>query len=278
MSPAQHNDWITPDAVALQLPLATVGSRGAAYLLDQGIVSVGLLAIGAAELAFGITGFVPGWLGLALLLLLAFVLQFGYWVAFETLWRGRTPGKAALGLRVVTVEGAAVGVRHAAIRVTTGLFELQATLGLIAVVTAFVSRRSQRLGDLAAGTIVVTERRRAAMPVAERFEPHPDDAAWVASLDVTGVDTSTYSTIRDTLRRVEQLPAHVADRICAEVADRVADRVRTGRDGRDARRWLVGVAAAVQQRAGTTMDRHQHGPVQTSPTQAPPAGHDPRQR
>ena len=77
----------------------------------------------------------------------------------ETLWRGRTLGKAALGLRVVTVEGAPVRFRHAAIRATLGLVDFFAHVRRARCSRSLLlTRRSQRLGDLVAGTIVLRER------------------------------------------------------------------------------------------------------------------------
>jgi uncharacterized RDD family membrane protein YckC len=97
---------VTPEAVLLDLDTATVGSRAVAYLLDLAVLGIGYTALGIATAILGGGGFVPGWVGITLLLLLVFAWQFGYPIGFETLWRGRTPGKAAMGLRVVTTEAA----------------------------------------------------------------------------------------------------------------------------------------------------------------------------
>ena len=94
----------------------------------------------------------------SLTFLLTFVVLWGYPTVMETLWRGRTIGKIALGLRVVTVEGAPVRFRHAAIRATLGLVDFLLTSGAGAVVSVLMTHRSQRLGDLVAGTVVLRER------------------------------------------------------------------------------------------------------------------------
>ncbi|MCA1784204.1 MAG: RDD family protein [Intrasporangiaceae bacterium] len=179
--------WVTPDAVALDLATATVGSRGIAYIIDLAVILSGLLAIALAELILGVTGFVPGWFGLALLLLFGFTLQFGYPIGFEVLMRGRTPGKAAMGLRVVTVEGLPVGVRHATIRAVIGLLELLGTFGMVAVISSLANARGQRLGDLAAGTVVLRERRSGGQPSAVTFAPPSGWETYVARLDVSGL-------------------------------------------------------------------------------------------
>lgn len=240
---------VTPEAVALELEPATVGSRSVAILLDYLLVGTGLLLLAGAEAAFGFGGWVPNWLGIALLLLLVFALQFGYPTGFETLWRGRTPGKAAMGLRVVTVEGAPVRFRHAAVRAAVGLLELEATLGAVAVIASFASPRGQRLGDLAAGTLVVRERRAGGPPRAVRFEAPAGLESYVRILDVSRVDATDYATVRDLLRRPLDPP--VRETVARQVAGSLVGRVQPPPPaGVDAVRWLQAVAAAVQARRG----------------------------
>lgn len=240
---------VTPDAVALDLPVATVGTRGIAFMIDAAIVGVTLLLLNLARTGLGGDGFVDGWFGIALVLLLIFVAQFGYTATFETLWRGRTPGKAALGLRVLTVEGAPVGFRHAALRTVIAPLELTGTAGGIAVISALVSPRQQRLGDLLAGTVVVRERRVASAPTVQRFVPPAGYERYVDTLDVSAVGPREYGTIRDALRRLPELPPDAARRISEEIATAVRARVQPPPPaGIDAASYLACVAAAVQQR------------------------------
>jgi uncharacterized RDD family membrane protein YckC len=248
---SQAGSLVTPDAVALAFEPATVGSRGAAYLLDLLLLAVGLLLLTVAEAVVGLGGLLPGWVGVTLVLLLLFGWQFGYPIGFETLWRGRTPGKAALGLRVVTAEGAPVRVRHSAVRATVGLFELTGTLGLGAIVSSFVSSRGQRLGDLAAGTLVVRERRAGPGVRAERFVPPPGLEGYAARLDVSALDREAYAAVRETVRRAPSLPADARRRVTEQLAGHLVGRVSPPPPhGLDAERWLVCVAAAVQRRSG----------------------------
>jgi uncharacterized RDD family membrane protein YckC len=227
-----------------------------AIALDLVLIGTGLLLLGLAEAAFGFSGFVPDWFGIALVLLLAFALQFGYPVGFETLWRGRTPGKAALGLRVVTVEGAPVRFRHAATRAAIGLLELTGTAGAIAVIASLSSARGQRLGDLAAGTLVVRERRSSGPPRAVSFRPPPGLESYVRVLDVSRLERRDYATVRDLLRR--ELPADLRAQLGEQVAASLVGRVQPPPPpGLDALTWLRCVAAAVQGGAGAP------GPGQT---------------
>lgn len=238
---------VTPEAVPLALETATIGSRGIAYVLDLLIWGSGLVLLTLAQAALGWAGFVPGSVGIALLLLAAFGLQFGYPIGFETLWRGRTPGKAVMGLRVVTVEGAAVGVRHATLRATVGLFELLGTLGAVAVVSSFASGRGQRLGDLAAGTIVVREPRVAEATTTTRFLSPPGLEEYVARLDVSALSAGEYATVRDTLLRLPSLAPSARTRVAAQVATPLLARVTPPPPGGlTPELWLSCVAAAVQ--------------------------------
>jgi uncharacterized RDD family membrane protein YckC len=266
-----HDDRVvTPDAVVLDLEPATVGSRGIALWIDVMIIGTTAIVVSLAQARLGGGGFVPGWFGIALLLLAGFLVQFGYPIGFETLWRGRTPGKAVMGLRVVTVEGAPVGVRHATIRAAVGLLEITMTAGAVAALTSLVSSRGQRLGDLAAGTLVVRERRATSGPVeSHRFEAPAGLEAYAATLDVTAVGPAEYATVRDVLRRAPDLRPAAAQRVAEHVAGALVARVSPPPpDGLDALRWLACVAAAVQRRGGGYATPTAT-PVHPSPTAAP---------
>lgn len=265
---------VTPDAVALDLEEATVGSRGVAYLVDLAIVGSGLVLLGIAEAVFGFGGFVPDWAGLLLILLLVFAWQFGYPIGFETLRRGRTPGKALLGLRVVTVEGAPVGFRHAAVRAVVGLFELTGTVGVPAILTSLISARGQRLGDLAAGTLVVRERRSRATPQAHRFAPPPGLERYAAQLDTSLLGPAEYAAVRDLLVRAGELRPDVRHRLAAQLGDALRGRVTPPPPpGLGPEDWLRCVAAAVQaRRAGALI---LDGRTDGTPS-PPPAGSRPR--
>jgi uncharacterized RDD family membrane protein YckC len=248
--PRSDRGYVTPDAVALDLEVATIGSRGIAYLLDLLLFAVVFLLLSLVQLALVGGGWFDSGLGVAVALVLAFVWQFGYPIAFETLWRGRTLGKAAMGLRVVTVEGAPVGVRHATIRAVTAPVEVLLTTGLVASIASFVSPRAQRLGDLAAGTLVVRERGIAPEPTATSFAPPPGAAAYVAQVDVSALGPREYALVRDTLRRQAELSPEAGWQLSWEVAEAVAPLVRPlPPAGTAPAAFLQAVAAAVQQRA-----------------------------
>ena len=234
MPTAEQRGVVTPEAVRLDFEEATVGTRAVAILIDwaiQAIVLVTLLF--AATFLLGAIGQVGGAAAVIVaLLLLTFAVTFGYPIGFEVAWRGRTPGKAAMGLRVVTVEGAPVGFRHAAIRAALGLVDFALTSGFAAVITALVSQRSQRLGDHVAGTVVVRERVAGGAAEAIAFTVPAGAEAYAATIDVSGVREEDYRTVREFLMRAEGLPperrAALAERLATSLAGRLAHQPPPG--------------------------------------------------
>lgn len=155
--------------------------------------------------------------GIALILL-------GYPIISETLWNGRTVGKAALGLRVRTREGAPERFRHAAIRGFLGLVDFWLTLGLAATLSVLFTRDSQRLGDLAAGTLVLRERtaKAAATSVAYSFVPPPGWEPYAASLDVSAMTAEQYGIVRGFLVRGADLTVAARNQLALRLAEPLA--------------------------------------------------------
>ena len=218
---------VTPEAVLLEFETAGVASRTVAELLDIAIQFGGLAVIvmGISLVANVFGGF--GEVAAVVVALVAFFLALvGYPVAMETFWNGRTLGKAAMGLRVVTREGAPERFRHAAIRAMIGLIEIYALLGIPAVISIITSRRDQRLGDLVAGTIVLRERagRRAAPPVV--FGVPWNWEGYVQGLDVSPITDEQYGVVRAVLLRAGELSAAARWQVTTEVATAVAGRMR----------------------------------------------------
>ncbi len=271
--PRSDPGFITPDAVGLDLEVATIGSRGIAYLLDLLLFAVVFVLLSLVQLALAGGGWFDSGLGIAIALVLAFLWQFGYPIGFETLWRGRTLGKAAMGLRVVTLEGAPVGLRHATIRAVTAPVEVLLTTGLIASIASFVSPRAQRLGDLAAGTLVVRERGMATEPSASTFVPPPGAASYVAQVDVSALGHREYALVRETLRRQPDLPDDAAWQLASEVATLIAPRVQPlPPAGIAPGAFLQAVAAAVQRRSPGRARAQSSSPARPAPSTglAPP--------
>jgi uncharacterized RDD family membrane protein YckC len=156
----------TPENVAFDYAVAGIGSRFLAAIVDsllilvlQAVVNVTMLLLagllGASSAGMG-TGPL-GWL-FAVLGLVSFVLLWGYYVFFEILWNGQSPGKRWVGLRVIRIDGTPITASESVIRNLVRLVDFLPVYYGIGVVTMFVNDRARRLGDLAAGTIVVRDR------------------------------------------------------------------------------------------------------------------------
>jgi uncharacterized RDD family membrane protein YckC len=252
---------VTPEAVVLDFETAGIASRAVAKLLDT-LIQVALLF--AVVLAFGLG--LPGSAGVVLTVISIFAIVLGYPALCESVMRGRSPGKAAMGLRVVTIEGAPIAPRHAFIRSALGLIDFFTPPGgLFAVGSALLSPRSQRFGDLVAGTMVLRERSAAAAPMAVWFRPPAGFEAYAANLDITAVTDAQFSLIRAFLLRVHEItpPARVAmaHRIATPIADLIHHRPPPGVHPEQ---FLVSVAAAYQR-------RHAPPPMPAPMATAPPA-------
>jgi uncharacterized RDD family membrane protein YckC len=147
----------TPEHVAFRLETAGLGSRFLAQLLDCLVLIGVLVALGLASLASGgVSGNGPlAAVAFAVLAVLAICL---YWTLQEALWSGQTLGKRALHLRVVDASGGPITTGQALIRNLLRLVDFLPAYYAIGMVAVFATARNQRLGDLAAGTVVVRER------------------------------------------------------------------------------------------------------------------------
>lgn len=241
---------VTPEAVRLEFEAAGVGSRSVAFVLDLACQLAVLLAVGfGGQLVLAGAGVLPEWLAVVATLLLAFAVFWGYPVAFETLWRGRTPGKAAMGLRVVTVEGAPVRFRHAAIRAALALVDFYLLAGLPGVASALVTREHQRLGDLVAGTLVLRERTGVPAPTSVTFQTPPGLEGYAATIDPAGLTTDDYAALRGFLLRAPGFAEAVREELAGRLAAQVAARLRHDRpDDVAPEHFLTAVAARYQQR------------------------------
>lgn len=274
---------VTPEAVLLELDTAGLGSRLVAIVLDGLVLFVASLALAFAGAGLAqLSGL--GSAAAAVAIFAVFVLRLMYPAVLESRWRGRTLGKAALGLRVVTDEGAPIRFRHALVRAAVGIFEMELTGGSVALLAVLVSRRNQRLGDMAAGTIVVRERSAAGFTESVRFHPVPGTEAYVTTLDVTGLGPAEYGTVRSFLLRAHTLAPDVRSRLAGQIASPLAARMHhSPPPGMAAEVFLVSLAAAVQERSRATQPRDVGAaasvaalpdPVLPSADVPPPVEHD----
>ena len=160
----------TPESVELEFPLAGIGSRAYALLVDYSLITIAMLVVvliglllSFQTLAYAVqdaSDFRPssiGWI-LALVLLGLFAIFVGYFVFFETLWQGQTPGKRMAQIRVIREDGRPIGLPQATLRALLRVFD-DILVGLVGFLFIVQGRQEKRLGDWVAGTVVIQELR-----------------------------------------------------------------------------------------------------------------------
>nr|WP_083976457.1 RDD family protein [Herbidospora sakaeratensis] len=222
MSDVPRPDVVTGDAVALDVPLAQLPIRVVAFLLDL-IVQI-LLLVGAMLLIAFALGDIDESLATALIIASFVAVLVGYPVTFETLSRGRSLGKMALGLRVVADDGGPERFRQAFFRGLTAVVEIYMLTGAPAVICALVNQKGKRLGDLFGGTVVISER--APKETGAPPEMPPQLAAWAATLELTGLTDDLAAVSRQYLTRLPQLSPHAAHDMGLRIASQVSARVQ----------------------------------------------------
>lgn len=148
--------------MAIELPLAGIGSRFIAILVDYLIwgfvfLILGLLAAIIIPALHFFGGVSANW-AIGITLLIVFLLQWGYFAIFEAFGNGRTPGKRVAHIRVIHQSGRGINFVEALARNLVRFVDAAPSFYAVGVVTIFLSRRSQRLGDMVAGTLVVRDR------------------------------------------------------------------------------------------------------------------------
>ena len=222
---------VTGEAVVLDLPCARFPARILSRLIDMAVelVLFGIIAtlVGAGESS----GTLDSATGAALIIAGLVLAIVGYPVAFETLSRGRTLGKLALGLRVVTDDGGPERFRHALVRALAGSVECWALIGVPALITSMLSARGKRLGDIFAGTFVLRERapRSASAGYGMAMAPvtpiDPGLRPWAASLDLSALPDTLAASAASYLSRYWQLNSGPREALGQQLATDVAARV-----------------------------------------------------
>ncbi len=161
---ADHINIATPEQVELEFAVAGLGSRFVAVLIDH-LIQIGGLLLLLFVTAYAMTSLedhvgrpLGNWT-VAVFIGFNFLIVWGYFALFETYWRGQTPGKHVMKLRVIKDSGRQITLFEAMARNLLRVIDYLPALYLVGVISMISTKRNQRLGDLAAGTIVIHERR-----------------------------------------------------------------------------------------------------------------------
>ncbi|GFM16940.1 MULTISPECIES: RDD family protein [Mycobacteriaceae] len=211
---------VTGDAVVLDVQIAQLPVRALSILIDIVVIFV-LYVVGVMLWATTLAQFDSAF-SAAVLIIFTVLALVGYPVIFETATRGRTLGKMALGLRVVSDDGGPERFRQALFRALAGVIEIWMLTGGPAVICSLISPKGKRIGDIFAGTLVITER-------APRLSPPPTMppqlAWWAATLELSGLDAEQAELARQFLSRASQLHPQVRDQMAYRIGSDVLSRI-----------------------------------------------------
>lgn len=214
----------TPEGVSIDVTLAGLGSRFGAAALDVAIQGVLLLVVILALSLAGST--VSDDLGVFLMGLGTFVIAtvvIGYYIIFEALNGGRTPGKAAFGLRVASVDGSALSLPAVLLRTLMRLVDFLPAAYGVGAIAIVVTQRNQRLGDLVANTVVIRDR-------LARTAARPQEGTKVEGWDASTVTQQELALVRRFVERRSGLTPEARSRLAGDLASRIRPKVGGGRD------------------------------------------------
>ena len=235
----------TPEGVELDLQLAGLGSRFMAQLLDL-LIKTGLILLIVLTLS------IAGLAGVAIMLPAIFLVLYAYDVVFETFANGRTPGKMAARLRVVRVGGEPVDFMSSAIRNVLRLIDGIPLSYIPGIISILATKRNQRLGDLAAGTIVIHEEP-VALPAPRPGMPppgpwgapqYPPPPAWSPGpvWDVSQVTTEELAAVRSFLERRWEIEHIARGQLALQLADALWPKVAGATPGLPPEQFLEQIA------------------------------------
>jgi uncharacterized RDD family membrane protein YckC len=212
----------TPEQIALEFPLAGAGSRFLALAIDTFVqlavlfvlAFIGLFALWLRSLGYQS---IATWVAAALILS-GFILYYGYFAAFEALWGGQTPGKRAVGLRVISVTGQPITTYDALLRNLLRIVDQVPGFYAVGVLCIFFTARNQRLGDLVAGTVVVQEQ---GLVQAELFS----GPVSTIRLGAARLTADEVEVIQVFLARRADLPDYLRARTASQLAERIRVRL-----------------------------------------------------
>ncbi len=223
---------VSGEAVQLDIRVARIGSRALALLVDilcqLAVFVVLMIATSLFAAALSLVTIMDNALGQAIMVVLLVVTFVGHQAVWETLTAGRTPGKFVMGLRVVRDDGGPIRFRHAIVRALVGAavewpgLLMPLITWAASLVTMISNPQSKRLGDLAAGTVVIHER----SPATWGWVPMTPAAlqAWASTVDLTGLDDELALAVRHFLARSRQLKEPFRTQLGMKLAAEVMQR------------------------------------------------------
>ena len=255
-SPRADDALVTGDAVVLDLRPASFAIRMISAAID-GVLQLALLVGGSIGLVWAAArmdlddGYLAA--GVVLMSVLTYV---GYPVLCELLLGGRSVGRLAMGTRVVRDDGGPVHVRQSLLRAVMAMFEIWSTSGAVALTCSVIDRRSRRVGDLLAGTMVIQERMRSMTP--QRVEVPESLRDWARSADVGRLPLPLMQDIRSFLPRAATINPESRRQLSRDLLHRTLPHVAPAPPpGTDPEEFLAAVTSERSHRDEQLLRRRQ---------------------
>ena len=219
---------VTPENIRIEYELAGLGSRAGAAVIDILLQGMGLAIISLIFMAMHVAPTLAlDWVT-ALLGIAVFAISWGYYVYFETVWNGQTPGKRYCRLRTIREGGLPIDISCAAIRNLVRVVDLLPVIipYIVGSIFALFSSKNKRLGDFAAGTLVVKERSewegqlKPSQP--DNQIQHPE-AAYVKNTEL--ITPEEFDTIKRFVEREAELQKHVKEQLATKIAKPLMNRL-----------------------------------------------------
>ncbi|CAN5261024.1 RDD family protein [soil metagenome] len=211
---------MTGDAVVLDVQIAQLPVRAVSALIDVSVMFFFYL-LGTMLWAVTLADYDPA-LSAAVMIIFTVLVLLGYPLAFELGTRGRSLGKMAMGLRVVSEDGGPERFRQALFRALAAVIEIWMFFGGPAVICSMVSPKGKRIGDVFAGTVVISER-------GPKNGPPPTMpltlAWWAASLQLSGLGPEQAELARQFVSRAPQLDPALREQMAFRVAREVLSHI-----------------------------------------------------
>jgi uncharacterized RDD family membrane protein YckC len=245
----------TPEQTVLEFPLAGIGSRflalAADTLLQLAVAWVLVMVFVVSAVSLSLFSKVAGVWTFAIFIFAIFALQFGYFALFESIWNGQTPGKRWTHLRVIKDSGRPITAYDAILRNLLRIVDTMPTMYATGLITMLISRENKRVGDYAAGTVVIHEK--PLQGVSSIWQQSATPAQPFAGVPLPLLTVEELQLVEVFLDRRGSLDPHVRSAMARQIADRLAERwsVPAG-DRADAEKFLE---AAAEQRRQTARFR-----------------------
>ena len=248
----------TPESVELEFTLAGIGNRAYALLIDYialGLIQIGFL-IAWAFLSIQLVNVIEDWAGnsdrlqlwlVAIVLLITFFIYVGYFVFFEALWQGQTPGKRYVKIRVIRDDGRPISLQQSTLRALLRPIDDSFFLGVFLIA---LSKREKRLGDFVAGTLVIQEEQ----PIVSATFSVSEQAQTLATqlkgeADLSRLLPEDFAVIREYLQRSKAMTPQAKAELSRQLAHQVKEVIALEKvpKGVTAHLFLEAVYLAYQQ-------------------------------